>query len=112
MSERDTRRRTIRSVIGGCAVGVLLVIGGVQAASATTVEPPEGGVWEYGVYTPGGDDIVYSNYYHPTNWHRSSVTVSSGQVYRSVDQPKKVWAKISKVTGWSGRMAHYYRYNY
>lgn len=105
-------RVRVRNIAVGIAVGALLAAGGVSAASATTTYP-EGGTHQFGVYTGSAEETHnYSNYYHPKNWHRSSVTITGNRDYKSSDQPRGVWSKIDKETGWTGNKAWYFRYTY
>jgi lactococcin 972 family bacteriocin len=105
-------RKRIRNVMAGVVIGPLLAMGGVAAAHATTTYP-EGGTHQYGVYTGSAEEARnYSNYHHPANWHRSSVKVTNGNIYRSGDQPKGVWAKVDRETGWVGNQAFYFKYSY
>ncbi|PRB57018.1 lactococcin 972 family bacteriocin [Microbacterium sp. MYb45] len=105
-------RVRVRNIAAGIVVGALLAAGGASAASATTTYP-EGGTHKFGVYTGSAEETHnYSNYYHPKNWHRSSVTITGNRDYKSSDQPRGVWSKIDKETGWTGNKAWYYRYTY
>lgn len=108
----DSMRKQIQTIFASVVFGTVVAIGSVAAANATTVYP-EGGTHQYGVYTGSAEETHnYSNYHHPTNWHRSSVKVTNGTVYRSADRPKGAWAKIDKETGWHNNQAFYYKYSY
>ncbi|MBF4461796.1 lactococcin 972 family bacteriocin [Rathayibacter sp. VKM Ac-2878] len=78
----------IRSKVAKIAAGILvaggLVMVGATAASATTVYPSEGGVWNHGVrsggiYGSGGQ--VYSEYQHSGKTHKSTACGYQGCAY-------------------------------
>ncbi|TXK18985.1 lactococcin 972 family bacteriocin [Homoserinibacter sp. GY 40078] len=86
-----------------------LVAGGAVAAHATT-EYVGGGKWSYGVYEPANTVYVYSNYYHPSKKHRSTVQVHNGTQYRSKDAPAGKTAEIERATSYGGNKAWWYAY--
>ena len=58
-------KKSLRLTVASVAVALMVGGLGVTAASATTVRPPEGGTWTYGVRvggTYGTRGEVYSNY--------------------------------------------------
>lgn len=81
------RRLTIAATTGIISLGIAI-------PAFATVEYPAGGVWDYG--TENG--IVYSDYYHPTSWHKSSVKTSS--VFSSPCTAKGYWSKASANDRW------------
>lgn len=57
------------------ALGTGVTLGGADAGLGTTVYPPEGGVWTYGVYAGGewgSQGVVRSDYKHPTKYHSAT----------------------------------------
>ncbi len=68
--------------------------GGVSVASAA-VQYPEGGVWTYG----SGNGGAYSNYYHPSKYHSSTVvsrkTGSSDKGYAGAGGTSRAWIRTS-----------------
>lgn len=93
----------------GLAAGVLsasLVLGGASAALATVAYPPEGGTWEYGT----SSNVVYSNYYHATRSHGSSVKNCHGSLTRSPTVLKGAWSHAQRNDACSGEIDYaYYR---
>ncbi|CVO03297.1 lactococcin 972 family bacteriocin [Streptococcus pneumoniae] len=77
--------------------------GGVSVASAA-VQYPEGGVWTYG----SGNSGAYSNYYHPSKYHSSTVvsrkTGSSDKGYAGAGGTSRAWIR----TSWGEKVAFYY----
>ena len=63
----------IRKVLAAAAIGASAVTA-VAAPAMAEREFVGGGTWDYG--TAGLGTILYSNYYHPSNNHRSSVSVN------------------------------------
>lgn len=101
----------LKSGIAASLIGGVLLAGlSIAPANATTVKPPEGGVWEYGVKEPASTVYVYSYYTHPTRKHRSSVKTSSGALLRSKDELPGRTAKVEAATGYSGNKAYYFAY--
>lgn len=108
------RKRNFSKAVLATTATLAIILGTASAANAAT-EYPEGGTWRYGVYEPASVSYVYSNYYHPGNWHRSSVIrgVNDSTVYRSGDKAAGVWANVEKtVAGLSGRKSFYFKYSY
>lgn len=82
------------------------VIGAAPAVSAVaTTEYPDGGTW---VYDANGS-TNYSNYYHASKKHRSSVQNCNGLV-RSTDAVGGLWSYASEGVCLSGNQAFYYVY--
>lgn len=48
---------------------IAATLGGSVAVASAAVQYPEGGVWTYG----SGNGGAYSNYYHPSKYHSSTV---------------------------------------
>ncbi|MCW3741863.1 lactococcin 972 family bacteriocin, partial [Burkholderia cenocepacia] len=48
---------------------IAATLGGGVAVASAAVQYPEGGVWTYG----SGNGGAYSNYYHPSKYHSSTV---------------------------------------
>jgi lactococcin 972 family bacteriocin len=95
------------AVIAAAVMGVALWAGGASTASATTEYPPEGGVWQYGVIEPASTVFVYSQYYHGSKLHRSSVSPTSGGIYRSANAAAGQWSYVDRQTSYSGNRAWY-----
>lgn len=77
-------RCRVAKVVAGALVASGLVMGGAIGASATTVYPSDGGVWNHGVrsggqYGSGGQ--VYSEYQHGGKTHRSTACGYRGCAY-------------------------------
>ncbi|MBN9182302.1 lactococcin 972 family bacteriocin [Microbacterium sp.] len=107
MYEKKKHRR-VAWVIGGLALGAL-VLAPAAAASAsttpssavdsrmvpTTTKKVGGGLWQYGRDGfPFGNS--WSNYHHPTKYH--SATACDGAIFvtcKQVVKAKNVWAKAS-----------------
>ena len=90
------KKLTLSIIAGVAAIG--LSLGGTSAASAQswTVNPPEGGTWSHGTAKFGGTTWeAWSNYYHATKTHRSSVKWSGRVLVRSANaakgQTSKAW---------------------
>jgi lactococcin 972 family bacteriocin len=75
----------INRIGAGVALTAALVLGGATAAFATTNYPSQGGTWTYGLST--GLISPYSNYYHGSKCHGSSV-VTDWASSRSIDTYK------------------------
>lgn len=80
-----------RVVVTGLAA-VLMAIGAAAPALATVVNVG-GGTWNYGVNNNGGE--VWSNYYHPSLRHRSSVINGYGEYYNSGCVSSGTWSYAS-----------------
>ena len=99
--------RGLTALAATTTLAAALALAGATAANATTVYPPEGGTWEYGVIEPASTVFVYSHYRHPTVTHRASVQVSNGTLYRSNWVAPGIWANVDKPTGWFNNYAYY-----
>ncbi|EJR29618.1 lactococcin 972 family bacteriocin [Bacillus mycoides] len=60
----------------------------------------DGGKWDHGVTTK-----LWSNYWHPSKYHRSSVQNGSSKLYRSETEPPDEWSYISIAASGSGNKA-------
>lgn len=78
--------------------------GGVAAVASAAAQYPEGGVWTYG----SGNGGAYSNYYHPSKYHSSTVvsrkTGSSDKGYAGAGGTSRAWIR----TSWGEKVAFYY----
>lgn len=90
-------------------IAAALAMSGSMAANAT-IEYPGGGKWWYGVYEPANTTYVYSDYYHPTKKHRSSVQVHNGTIYRSTDAKAGATSKVERSTSYGGNKAYWFAY--
>ncbi len=79
----------VHKKLTAAAFGVVLTVACTGAASGIAVG---GGQWSYGTSLAG---VAYSNYYHPSNWHGSSVMVEADVVRSPCTAPKST-AKASK----------------
>jgi hypothetical protein len=103
-----------RKLLAGAAA-VLVSAGVLLSASPAfaTTQYPEGGTWNYGKsYYSNGVQILYSEYYHPSNWHRSSIVPDDGRVYRSGDKAAGIWASVSKESYGANDSCYYFKYSY
>lgn len=75
-----------------------------MAANAGT-EYVGGGTWQYNA----DNSTNYSNYYHGSKLHRSSVQNRYGLV-RSGDKPGGVWAMASQAVALTNNQAFWYVY--
>lgn len=91
----------IRKPMAAVIIGATAVVGVAVPAMATR-EYPGGGAWDYG--TTGL--TVYSNYYHPNNCHRSSVSVN-GFVTRSANTAPGQWSHAEDWQAVSGNKAYW-----
>lgn len=83
---------------------IAATLGGSVAVASAAVQYPEGGVWTYG----SGNDGAYSNYYHPSKYHSSTVvsrkTGSSDKGYAGAGGTSRAWIH----TSWGEKVAFYY----
>lgn len=82
----------VRRGVASVAVGLALAAGAVTPAFATTVQAG-GGTWSYGF--TGNGTSVYSNYIHPSVFHRAS-TINYWGDYSCRDARAGSWAKDSQ----------------
>ena len=79
-------------------------MGGGATAVSAAVQYPEGGVWTYG----SGNGGAYSNYYHPSEYHSSTVisrwTGASDKGYAYAGGTSRAWIR----TSWGEKVAFYY----
>jgi lactococcin 972 family bacteriocin len=97
-------RRKITLALATAGLAASLAVGGAAVAKATTVYPPEGGTWDYGV-----DYWVmktWSNYHHPSRVHHSTACSSSACTY-SGWVPAGYWSKAERLASWGGNTAYY-----
>src|SRR5690349_19725923 len=96
-------KRFKQMVLGFIVTG--LAIAGIATTNAApasaTVAGVSGGLWGYGTALN-----TWSNFYHPSALHRSSVKVC-GIIYRSLDQPGNAWSTVSVAACLSGNEAFY-----
>ena len=76
----------------GTGLGALAIVAGAAVPALATVTYPGGGTWSYGT----NSTEVYSNYYHPSNNHRSSVINGYGEYLSSGCKSPGVWAYASE----------------
>lgn len=77
-------------VAGAMAISVL----GASVASATYYV--DGGRWNtFSVHYNASHSYGYSSYYHPTRYHRASVALSNGKVFRAY-AGRGSWATVSR----------------
>ncbi len=86
------------AVVGALAVAILGATPMVAALATTKSE--DGGTWTYGA----GGSTNYSDYYHPSKEHRSSVSNDYG-TYRSANEAGGLWADVSETVAISGNQA-------
>lgn len=83
---------------------IAATLGGSVAVASAAVQYLEGGVWTYG----SGNDGAYSNYYHPSKYHSSTVvsrkTGSSDKGYAGAGGTSRAWIR----TSWGEKVAFYY----
>lgn len=96
------KKRTIIGTISSVALASSLLTAG--AAFATTVYPPEGGTWSYGVQPTA---TVYSNYYHGSLTHGSTACNGYPACTRSADRPAGTTSYASRVPTLWGNTAYY-----
>lgn len=95
----------------GSSVGTAVQEHGVQLpagdtlAPRYTVSPEGGGTWTYG--TNGKDNTAFSNFYHKTRKHGSSVKNGAGNTKRSADKAGGETAKASIRKTYAGNTAYY-----
>lgn len=80
----------------------------VGTAASISAENVGGGVWDYGTKISGvNKKTVYSNYFHPTKTHKSSVTI--GTHYASSGWVSKCVTSYASATGgWMDTTHAYY----
>ena len=82
---------------------IAATLGGSVAVASAAVQYPEGGVWTYGL----GNGGAYSNYYHPSKYHSSTVvsrkTGSSDKGYAGAGGTSRAWIR----TSWGEKGAFY-----
>ena len=83
-------RRVRRSLVGAVLAAALAV--GVAPAAQATVVHVGGGTWNYGVESifPSWN---WSDYYHPSRRHRSSVTGDQGLIRSRCTAPGQ-WSRV------------------
>jgi lactococcin 972 family bacteriocin len=89
----------------GVTIAAALIALPATAASAATVHPKEGGLWDYGV----SDGNVYSSYYHATKDH--TATACNGGLIDACHKAvatKKHWAKAKNIQSYTGGNKAYY----
>ena len=70
--------KKLKTRIGVLMLALTLVAGGAISVCAANVG---GGVWDYGTKVSGvNEKTVYSNYYHPSKTHKSSVSIGTTAV--------------------------------
>lgn len=97
-------KKFLVSSLAVTALAATAVLGAGGAANATT-QWPEGGTW---IYDATGT-TNYSNYYHSSAKHRSSVSNRLGTV-RSADAARGYWSYASQTVYTYGNNAYYYKY--
>lgn len=97
-------KKKLASAGGAIVLASALVLGSSVAASATT-ENVGGGTWVYNADNASN----YSNYYHGSSKHRSSVQNRYGLV-RSGDKPGGQWAYASQPVAITNNQAFWYVY--
>jgi lactococcin 972 family bacteriocin len=80
-------------------VGVLLPDNGITPKKVTF---PEGGTWDYGT-----NDGTYSNYFHKTRQHATSVINGNATYKTSGSARPNTWSKVSVFHTWTGNQAFY-----
>ena len=100
------KEKVKKTIITLCLTGSLVI------ASASTVLAVSvgGGIWDYGTKVSGlNQKTVWSNYYHPTRMHKSSVTIGTTAASSGwVDKGSTSYA--SAVGSWSDQTHAYYDY--
>lgn len=98
----------LKSVRQAVAITVF-TIGLAGTAVATSVNPIQGGTWNYG--TSGTATLkAYSNYLHNTKCHGSSVGRNGTIIVRSINTAPKGWSIAEKYHApWTGSWQFYYR---
>ncbi|MBB4071312.1 lactococcin 972 family bacteriocin [Canibacter oris] len=97
-----------KKMIPTVLVSVGLVFAGAAAANAVVTYPAEGGTWDYGV----DSSTIWSNYYHSTRSHGSSVRNCHGSLTRSPNVGPGHWSHATRYdgcTGWFKTDQAYYR---
>jgi lactococcin 972 family bacteriocin len=94
-------RKTFAAVVLGASA-----VTAVAAPAMADREFVGGGTWDHGF--AGLGTIVYSNYYHPSTNHGSSVQVN-GVVLRSACEGPNVWSHVQAYSAVSGNKV-YWRY--
>ncbi|MBT1675948.1 lactococcin 972 family bacteriocin [Curtobacterium aurantiacum] len=79
--------------------------GGGAITPSYTITPEGGGSWSYG--TNGANNTAYSNFYHKTRKHGSSVENGAGNLSRSRDTAGGATAKSSIRKTYAGNHAYY-----
>jgi lactococcin 972 family bacteriocin len=78
------------------------LVGGTAFSAFATTKHVSGGTWVY----DAGSSTNYSNFYHPTKLHRSSVENCYGLV-RSADRAGGFWSYAAEPVCLSGNQAYY-----
>ncbi|MGN9809587.1 lactococcin 972 family bacteriocin [Micromonospora sp. BQ11] len=102
---RRKRLLRIRKTFAAVVIGASAVTAMAAPAMADR-QYVGGGTWDYGF--TGLGSIVYSNYYHPSTDHGSSVQVA-GITYRSACVGPGTWSHVQKWSAVSGNRA-FWRY--
>ena len=95
------QNRIIRKALLAIAAGAIGALAVAAPALATTVSVG-GGTWQYGVTVSN-----YSNYYHGSKAHRSSVDNSVAGLVRSGCVSSGQWSYASEVAAASGNNAYW-----
>lgn len=95
----------IRKRIGAFGLACAVIMATPLAALAANVD---GGVWDYGTRVSGiNQKTVYSNYFHPSRVHRSSVTI--GTTYVDSNWVPSGQTSYASATGsWTAETHAYY----
>lgn len=91
------KRMTMSLILAGMLFGAI-----VSPASATVTYPAAGGRWEYGLGSTGN----YSNYFHQTRAHGSTVSYSA-QTARSIKVAAGVESR-ARINNWVWPGCQYY----
>lgn len=97
---KKTKKKTILSIVLTTAI----LTCGVITASANYCEP-DGGKWQYGIDDYQG--TVYSNYWHPSLKHYTSVKGYQGYVAQSAHVGPNEWANVSYPKNWTDNHSYY-----
>ncbi|GAA4552472.1 hypothetical protein GCM10023192_82300 [Amycolatopsis samaneae] len=84
------------------AAAIVTAMTGTAAPALATTEPAGGGTWSYGVSL----GVNYSDYYHPTKWHKSSVR-SGGVTRHSGCAAPGTWSHATISAAISGNKAYW-----
>ncbi len=93
----------IRKTFAAAVMGASAVLA-VAAPAMADRQYVGGGAWDYGF--AGLGSIVYSNYYHPSTNHGSSVVIND-IVYRSNCEAPGVWSHVQQWSAVSGNKVYW-----